>query len=83
MSPTSYTSSTIPLEPGSALVIYTDGLVERRGEMIDAGMERLARSLAETPGPLEELLAAVTDPANGGASDDDIAILAFRWTPPL
>ncbi len=82
VSPTSYTSSTIPLEPGAALVVYTDGLVERRGETIDAGMERLARSMADA-GPLEELLSEVTDPSNGGVSDDDIAILAFRWTPPL
>ena len=30
-----------PLEPGSTLVLYTDGLVERAGESLDAGLERL------------------------------------------
>ena len=35
-------TDTVQLEPDSTLVFYTDGLIERRGEPIDAGMERLA-----------------------------------------
>jgi serine phosphatase RsbU (regulator of sigma subunit) len=83
VTPTTYESSTIQLTPGSGLVIYTDGLVERRGESIDAGMGRLARSGADAHATLEDLVAAISVPPDGGGFDDDIAILAFRWTPPL
>ncbi len=38
------------LPPASALVLYTDGLVERRGESIDAGLARLAAAAADCPG---------------------------------
>ena len=39
------------LPAGSMLVLYTDGLIERRGESLDVGLERLAESLRERPGP--------------------------------
>ena len=35
--------ASVVLEPGSLLVLYSDGLVERRGEPLRAGLERLAR----------------------------------------
>jgi PAS domain S-box-containing protein len=44
-----YESMTEPLAHGSSLVLYTDGLIERRGESLDAGMRRLADALAEGP----------------------------------
>ena len=34
------------LEPGSRLVLYTDGLVERRDQPLDAGLEQLVATLA-------------------------------------
>ena len=37
------------LEPGDALVLYTDGLVERRGESLDIGFERLAAAVRAGP----------------------------------
>ena len=36
-----YKSESHPLPAGTALLLYTDGLVERRGESIDRGLERL------------------------------------------
>ena len=65
--------------PGSTIVLYTDGLIEFRGEPIDAGMERLVRAAAEHAGPpaelLEHLVAAML---KGEPSGDDVALLALR-----
>jgi two-component system, chemotaxis family, sensor kinase Cph1 len=41
----SYRPSVFTLEPGHGLVIYSDGLVERRGESIDDNMDRLAEAV--------------------------------------
>lgn len=66
----------------STLVLYTDGLVERRDEPIDDALERLRRHAADLAHePLDtfcdELLIAL-----GADSTDDIAVLAVRPTPP-
>jgi serine phosphatase RsbU (regulator of sigma subunit) len=60
-------------------VLYTDGLVERRGESLDVGLERLARSARTGPEEPEELrdhiLATVLEPA-GERYDDVTAVVA-------
>lgn len=66
---------------GSLLVMYTDGLIERRGESIERGLERL-RSALECLWPLptrvivERLLDSLGH--HGSDSHDDIAVLAVR-----
>ena len=77
-----YAPTTVQLAPGSALIAYTDGLVERRGESIDVGLERLALAAATTTTTLDDLLSTITSTLNSDGPDDDIAILAFRWTLP-
>ena len=43
--------STVPVPPGALLCFYTDGLVERPGELIDDGLARLCRAVtAQFPG---------------------------------
>lgn len=44
-----YSDSRLPLAKGDMLILYTDGLVERRGESLDAGLDRLARAAASGP----------------------------------
>jgi PAS domain S-box-containing protein len=44
-----YESMTETLGRGSGLVLYTDGLVERRGESLDAGFARLAQAFSDGP----------------------------------
>ena len=44
-----YEEVTARLEPGDALLLYTDGLVERPGEHLDDGLEQLARRVREGP----------------------------------
>ncbi|GAA2113415.1 hypothetical protein GCM10009759_56990 [Kitasatospora saccharophila] len=65
---------------GSVLVLYTDGLVERRHEDIDVGLDRLARSLSRhrrsAPGPLADALLADLVPPAG--LTDDTALVVLR-----
>jgi PAS domain S-box-containing protein len=77
-----YAVATTTLEPGGALVLYTDGLIERRGEHLDDGMELLLEAAAHGPLDPEALcdrLLAAAAPA--GALSDDIALLALSHVP--
>ncbi|GIG30728.1 SpoIIE family protein phosphatase [Cellulomonas marina] len=69
------------LDPGSLLLLYTDGLVERRGEGLTQGLERLrttAEGLAGLPTGefCDRLIAALAPDAQ-----DDVALLAVRLHP--
>jgi anti-sigma regulatory factor (Ser/Thr protein kinase) len=68
------------LGPGSTVVLYTDGLVERRGESFDRGVERLLRSLERVSDlDLESLSDALTrDLLHEVRRDDDVAFLCLR-----
>lgn len=79
----------VDLAPGSVVLAYTDGLIERRDETITDGIDRLAGCLAgcpidgELPRALEQLVAVVHDPESSAtATTDDIAALAIRTSPP-
>jgi GAF domain-containing protein len=72
--------------PGSGLVLFTDGLVERRDETVDAGIGRLADELRATPpaDPASLCDALVRQALSRNGRDDDIAVLcAFLalWRP--
>lgn len=64
----------------ATLLVYTDGLVERRGEELDAGFERLRNACASRDSSLEELLTAVVSEVTLLESEDDTALLGIRWT---
>nr|WP_255480266.1 SpoIIE family protein phosphatase [Quadrisphaera sp. RL12-1S] len=71
--------SEVDLPAGSTLLLYTDGLVERRDSDLGEGVERLADALAEAAHlPLPELLDAVIAELVGGGGSDDVAVLAAR-----
>lgn len=64
--------------PGATLLLYTDGLIERRTEPLDQGMVRLRRQAAALAGePLEALCDGLLA-ALGSGADDDVALLALR-----
>jgi sigma-B regulation protein RsbU (phosphoserine phosphatase) len=69
------TSVDLPL--GAVVAFYTDGLVERRGEPIDAGLKRLAGSIPA--GSAEAVCTAIMDSlVHAELTTDDIALLVLR-----
>jgi serine phosphatase RsbU (regulator of sigma subunit) len=71
------------LVPGAVLLLYTDGLVERRHEDIDASLERLAALPLPAAGDLDDLLDAALHSSPPSEAEDDIAVLAARVRPRL
>jgi PAS domain S-box-containing protein len=74
-----YSTCEAPLGEGSTVVLYTDGLVERRGETLDAGLDRLAQAVRSGPATPLELCDYVLEnllPPDGRLSDDVTAVLA-------
>ena len=72
----------VTLDPGSTLVLYTDGLVERRDQDLDAGLDRLRAALEELAGrDLDDLCDELLDRMLPGESDDDVALVAVRLHP--
>jgi len=61
------------------LLAYTDGLIERRGENLDVGRERLRLAALDTSGSVDDMLTRILDRAIPGGSADDTAILGIRW----
>jgi serine phosphatase RsbU (regulator of sigma subunit) len=72
--------ATCELEPGTLLVLCSDGLVERRGELIDAGLERLRRAAADArDAPLPEICdRIVAELGVATMRDDDVVLLCAR-----
>jgi hypothetical protein len=69
--------ASVPLSPGSVLVGYTDGLIERRGESIDVGLERLRSSVVATS-PWTVCEDVMAGSLQGHIPEDDVALIALR-----
>jgi serine phosphatase RsbU (regulator of sigma subunit) len=77
------TDATVTLAPGSTLVLYTDGLIERRGESLDQGFATLARSAHDDTHDPDAVCDAILQTLLGdGPPDDDVAMLVLRTVPP-
>jgi serine phosphatase RsbU (regulator of sigma subunit) len=70
---------TLMLEPGSTLMLYTDGLIERRGSSIDVGLDDLCTALTSLAGAgLDDLCDGVLERLAAHTGEDDIALVAVR-----
>ena len=75
------TESRISLETGSTLLLYTDGLIERRGESLDQGLDRLQQALSDLAAahlPLEDFCDQLLHLVLPERPEDDIALVAVR-----
>lgn len=69
------------IDPGTVLVLYTDGLVERRDETLDEGFDRLVTS-AERHRDADPSTLASALLADLGTRSDDVALVVARFVPP-
>ncbi|TFV89491.1 GAF domain-containing SpoIIE family protein phosphatase [Blastococcus sp. CT_GayMR16] len=71
--------SLVTLDPDAVLLLYTDGLVERRDQDLDHGLDRLRRTLADLAGwDLEEMCDELLARMVPASPDDDVAVIAVR-----
>ena len=71
-------STNVALPKGAVMVLYTDGLVERRGESVDEGLERLRRSVTvDSP---EIVCRRLTRAILEDGVHDDVAMVVVRRT---
>ncbi|MGV9567647.1 PP2C family protein-serine/threonine phosphatase [Streptomyces sp. NPDC003480] len=73
-----YVPTTRPLTLQDTLLLFTDGLVERRKEDIDVSLARLAGLRVRPGAGVEELLSDVLDRLDAVRAEDDVAVLAAR-----
>jgi serine phosphatase RsbU (regulator of sigma subunit)/anti-sigma regulatory factor (Ser/Thr protein kinase) len=76
-----YEESVVPLEPGSVVVLYTDGLVERPDTPLDTGLGALREAAAGLDPDPQRLCDELPRAVLGGHSRDDVAVLAIKLEP--
>ncbi|MCU1495836.1 MAG: Two component signal transduction histidine kinase [Acidimicrobiaceae bacterium] len=74
-----YAADALAIPRDSTLLVFTDGLIERRGEALDVGLQRLRDATDVSGGSLEEFLSAVVGSLLPGGAEDDVAIVGLRW----
>ena len=67
-----------PLRPGDTLLLYTDGLIERRHDDLGAGLERLVAEAERLAGRAPDRLVDGLLSAATGDTDDDTSLIAIR-----
>jgi serine phosphatase RsbU (regulator of sigma subunit) len=76
-----YAADTRTLRPGSVLMFYTDGLIERRDTIIDTGIDQLAAAFGRAPGRPDQIADTVCEVMLSDSSrEDDTCLLVCELT---
>ncbi|WP_175541437.1 SpoIIE family protein phosphatase [Streptomyces aidingensis] len=80
LSAAAYPMTSLEMVPGETLLMFTDGLVERRGTDLEEGVRALAAAVPRGPEDLDELAAWLCRPTPGreGEGQDDAAMVLLR-----
>ncbi|NED82588.1 SpoIIE family protein phosphatase [Streptomyces sp. SID11233] len=73
-----YPVSTVELDPGQTMVLFTDGLVELPGADLDEGTQLLADMVRNGPQDLQELADRLCEWVDERGGEDDVAVLLLR-----
>ncbi|MFF4561563.1 PP2C family protein-serine/threonine phosphatase [Streptomyces sp. NPDC001435] len=73
-----YESTTYRIDPDQTLVLFTDGLVEHRGEDIDSSLQRLAEIRFAVGAGVHEILETIVSRLDVKNAEDDVAVMAAR-----
>ena len=74
-----YEEATVAVPAKATVLAFTDGLVERRGEVIDTGLARLKRLATGRRFALDDLLASLTHDLTSEDHHDDTAMVGIQW----
>jgi serine phosphatase RsbU (regulator of sigma subunit) len=77
-----YAAATVQLQAGDLLLLYSDGLVERRRSSIDEGLAVLLAAAAGATDP-ERVVAVALEALGSLSSDDDTCLVALQVSPPV
>jgi serine phosphatase RsbU (regulator of sigma subunit) len=75
----SYEETTIAVPPNATLIAFTDGLVERRGEILDVGLQRLRDMATGSALALDDQIRMIARDMSSDIHHDDTAIVGVRW----
>lgn len=73
-----YPVSTVELDPGQTMVLFTDGLVELPGTDLDEGVQLLADLIRNGPQDLQRLADRLCESVDERGGEDDVAVLLLR-----
>ncbi|WP_406457739.1 SpoIIE family protein phosphatase [Streptomyces sp. NBC_00876] len=73
-----YPVSTVELDPGQTMVLFTDGLVELPGADLDEGVQLLTAMIRNGPQGLQQLADRLCESVDERGGEDDVAVLLLR-----
>jgi serine phosphatase RsbU (regulator of sigma subunit) len=74
-----YEQTMVTIAPRGTLIACTDGLVERRGEVMDVGIKRLQDAASDDSCRLGQLLDRIITELTADSPADDIALIGLQW----